>query len=63
MSLILIGGNRRKEALLYEQVGRNVVHCRLCPHECVIPDGRTGFCGVRENIDGTLYALTYGRVA
>ncbi len=52
-----------KEALLYEQVGHNVVHCRLCPHECVIPEGRTGFCGVRKNIGGSLYALTYGRVA
>lgn len=52
-----------REALLYERVGHKIVHCHLCPHECVIPEGRTGFCGVRKNLDGSLYALTYGRVA
>lgn len=51
-----------KEALLYEKLGHRMVHCHLCPHECVIPEGKTGFCGVRKNVDGTLYALTYGRV-
>lgn len=52
-----------REALLYEQIGHQMVHCHLCPHECVIPEGRTGYCGVRKNLEGRLYALTYGRVA
>lgn len=52
-----------KEAMLYERIGHETVQCRLCPHNCVIPDGGTGYCGVRKNRDGTLFALTYGRVA
>lgn len=51
-----------KEALLYEKLSHKMVHCRLCPHNCVIPEGKTGFCGVRKNADGILYALTYGKV-
>ena len=35
------------------------VRCELCPHLCYIKSGREGFCGVRGNRDGTLYALTY----
>jgi pyruvate formate lyase activating enzyme len=52
-----------REALLYEQIGHQMVHCHLCPHECVIPENRTGYCGVRKNVGGRLFALTYGRVA
>ena len=52
-----------REAMLYERIGHKVVQCHLCPRNCVIPDGRTGFCGVRKNRGGTLLALTYGRVA
>ncbi len=39
------------------------VRCELCPHRCLIPDGKPGICGVRENRDGRLFALTYGKVA
>ena len=34
--------------------------CTLCPRTCHIPPGSAGFCGVRENIDGTLVTRTYG---
>ena len=37
------------------------MHCGLCPHACRIPEGRRGLCGVRENRQGTLYSLVYGR--
>ncbi len=36
------------------------VRCGLCPHECLIAEGKRGLCGVRENRQGVLYALTYG---
>jgi pyruvate formate lyase activating enzyme len=36
------------------------VRCRLCAHVCRIRPGERGLCGVRENRDGVLYALTYG---
>lgn len=35
------------------------VTCLLCPKECVILDGKTGICGVRQNINGTLVSLVY----
>lgn len=37
------------------------VFCRLCPRACLIRPGRTGFCGVRANIDGRLGSVAYGR--
>jgi len=40
----------------------NTVRCLLCPHNCRITPGKKGFCGVRKNINGTLYALTAGRI-
>ncbi|MDH3384035.1 MAG: radical SAM protein, partial [Deltaproteobacteria bacterium] len=39
------------------------VRCELCPHRCLISEGKQGICGVRENRDGRLFALTYGKVA
>ena len=51
-----------KEALLYEKLEDNKVHCFLCSHHCRIAEGRFGICGVRENRKGTLYTHAYGRV-
>jgi pyruvate formate lyase activating enzyme len=39
------------------------IHCRLCPHECRIADGKTGICRVRQNRGGVLYPLTYSQVS
>lgn len=50
------------EAILWEPDGDRV-RCGVCPHRCRIADGHTGICGVRENVGGTLYALTYGKVS
>ncbi len=50
------------EAILWEaQDGR--VRCGLCPHRCSIAEGHEGICGVRRNVGGRLFALTYGRVS
>lgn len=51
-----------KEALLYEKLQNNLVHCYLCSHHCRIGEEKFGFCGVRENIEGTLYTHAYGKV-
>ncbi|MCP3967147.1 MAG: AmmeMemoRadiSam system radical SAM enzyme [Lentisphaerae bacterium] len=46
----------------WERTGNNdKVKCLLCPRGCVIAPERIGFCGVRKNIDGDLYSLSYGR--
>ena len=50
-----------KEALYYEKIHGKRVHCHLCPYECQISLGGKGACGVRQNIDGTLYSLIYGK--
>jgi len=39
----------------------NEVLCRLCPRQCRIAVGRTGYCGVRVNREGILRTLAYGR--
>jgi pyruvate formate lyase activating enzyme len=36
------------------------VQCLLCPHHCLIKDGRRGRCRSRVCQDGTLYARSYG---
>lgn len=50
-----------KKAMLYNKLSGNKVHCNLCSHYCVITDGKRGVCRVRENRDGVLYSLVYGR--
>jgi pyruvate formate lyase activating enzyme len=37
------------------------VRCDLCAHHCVIDQGQRGICGVRENRQGTLFSLVYGK--
>ena len=51
-----------KEALLYVALDNLVVHCQLCAHGCKIGEGKFGFCGVRQNIKGRLYANNYSKI-
>jgi len=51
-----------KEAILYEKMKNKAVKCHVCCHYCTIAEGKRGFCGVRENKDGKLYSLVYGKV-
>jgi pyruvate formate lyase activating enzyme len=51
-----------QEARLYQKLDGEQVQCDLCEHRCVIAEGDLGVCCVRRNIDGVLYALTYGRL-
>lgn len=53
----------KKEAMYYEKLENNRVHCFLCPHNCNISQNGRGLCGVRKNIDGVLYSLNYGEVS
>jgi pyruvate formate lyase activating enzyme len=50
----------KKEAVFYERLEGDKVHCRLCNHHCIIAKGKFGFCSVRRNIDGTLYTMVFG---
>ena len=51
-----------KEAMFYNKLENQKVKCFLCAHNCVISKGKRGICKVRENRDGILYSLVYGRV-
>lgn len=48
--------------MFYEKLGDGKVICQLCPHYCRIGRGKRGICGVRENREGKLYSLVYGKV-
>ncbi len=52
-----------KKSYLYEKLDGGKVRCQTCAHYCIIPSGRRGVCGLRENTGGNLYVLNYGRVA
>src|SRR3989344_8666284 len=51
-----------KEVLFYQKSSGKKVKCHLCHQFCQIGDGKRGLCGVRENQDGILYSLVYGKV-
>jgi pyruvate formate lyase activating enzyme len=48
--------------MFYNKKGKTV-DCYLCYRGCKIADGRWGYCGVRQNIGGRLYAMSYGKAA
>ncbi len=50
-----------KEAYLYKKLFNKRVQCRNCAHYCIIENAKRGICGVRENHNGKLYSLVYGK--
>jgi pyruvate formate lyase activating enzyme len=50
-----------RPAQFWQRLDDKRVLCELCPHYCVIPKGRRGRCRVRENREGVLYTLVYGK--
>ncbi|RTZ98883.1 MAG: AmmeMemoRadiSam system radical SAM enzyme [Deltaproteobacteria bacterium] len=50
------------KACLYDTTDGRKVKCHLCHHRCSINVGRRGLCGVRENRQGVLRSLVYGKV-
>jgi len=51
-----------REAMFYEKLEGGRVRCGLCRFRCLIGTGKRGRCRVRENRDGVLVSLVYGRV-
>jgi pyruvate formate lyase activating enzyme len=45
----------------WEPTRGNKILCTLCPRYCEIGEGQPGFCFIRQNIDGKLYSIGYGR--
>jgi pyruvate formate lyase activating enzyme len=49
------------QAKFWDQAAAGKVRCNLCHFHCMIAEGKRGRCGVRENREGVLYSLVYGR--
>lgn len=52
-----------REANYYQILEDQIVQCNLCPNNCILKLGDRGLCKVRENVDGKLYTLVYGKAA
>ena len=50
-----------KEAYFYKKLDNQAVQCQLCPRGCVLTPGKRGFCQARQNRNGKLFSLVYGR--
>jgi len=50
----------KKIASFWNKIKEKKVQCKLCPHNCIISDGKVGICGVRKNENGILYSMIYG---
>ena len=50
------------KACLFEAQDQDKVRCILCSHRCLIKEGRRGICQVRQNQQGVLQTLVYGRL-
>lgn len=51
------------QATLYEKKENKSVLCTACKQACVIAPNYTGLCGIRQNRDGELFLLTYGKAS
>lgn len=51
----------KKEARYYKKLTDREIECLLCPRLCRLGDKERGYCGVRENENGTYYSLVYGK--
>ena len=52
-----------KEARFWTAGEGGSVRCGVCPHGCVVEEGRRGRCGVRGNVGGRMRSLVWGRAA
>ena len=48
-------------ALYWKVVKEKIVICELCPKFCVLKVGEFGNCNARQNIDGKLFSMVYGK--
>jgi len=49
-----------KEVYLYKKL-KDKVQCLNCAHYCLILPNKRGICGIRENTEGKLFSLNYGK--
>ena len=44
----------------YQNIINDKIQCTICPRECILAPGQSGFCYVRSNTDGQINLDTYG---
>ena len=49
------------EARFYKRLSGDNVECNLCFRNCIVPEGKRGFCRNRENRAGKYYTLVYDK--
>lgn len=47
------------EAKYYKKLEHKEIECELCPRKCKVGDRERGYCGCRENQNGTYYTLVH----
>ncbi len=47
------------DAIYFEKLEGDRVRCTLCPHGCIISEGKRGICRGRKNVGGILKATNY----
>ena len=52
-----------KEAGYYIKRDDTHVQCQLCPHECILTEGKRGVCRIRISVKNTLITENYGLLA
>lgn len=53
---------QQKEAKYYIKNSDDSFQCLLCPHNCIIKQGKTGICNTRKNTGSELITSIYGEV-
>lgn len=51
-----------KKIAKYYKNFNDKIQCVLCPHECILSEGKFGKCKVRKNISGNLISENYGKI-
>jgi len=50
-------------SILHKKLEGDRLICEACKLKCVIKKGQAGICGIRQNIDGDLFLLVYGKAS
>ncbi|RPJ06959.1 MAG: AmmeMemoRadiSam system radical SAM enzyme [Spirochaetaceae bacterium] len=51
------------QARYYQKKENQTIQCGLCPHNCIIHEGKSGICQVRANQHGEMQLPFYGRLS
>ncbi len=52
--------NKNIKSKFWQKLATEDVQCILCPRNCIIKNGSSGYCGARQNHNGILYLNVYG---